>query len=176
MAFAVVSSEILRRSSFLATEQHIKVEATVTSQTQIPSTTVSPREVLKKYNVIAVVGISKNPEKDAYTVPEYMKEHGYKIIPVNPTADQILGEKAYKSLMDLPPDLAKQVELVDVFRPSEELPQVAQQVIEMRKKYGRPFAFWAQLGLENEEAKKMLSKNKIPYVMNACLRVVHKLL
>ncbi len=59
---------------------------------------------------------------------------------------------------------------------SEELPQVAAQVIEMRKKYGRPYAFWAQLGLENEEAKRMLSENKIPYVMNACLRVVHKLL
>ncbi len=105
-----------------------------------------------------------------------MKEHGYMIVPVNPTADEILGEKAYKSLMDLPPDLAKKVDIVDVFRPSEELPQVAQQVIEMRKTYGRPFAFWAQLGLENEEAKKMLSQSKIPYVMNACLRVVHKLL
>ena len=103
-----------------------------------------------------------------------MKEHGYTIIPVNPTADQILGEKAYKTLMDLPPDLAKQVDIVDVFRPSEELPQVAKQVVEMKAKYGRPLAFWAQLGLENEEAKKMLSENKIPYVMNACLRVVHK--
>lgn len=103
-----------------------------------------------------------------------MKEHGYKIIPINPTADQILGEKAYKTLMDLPPDLAKQVDIVDVFRPSEELPQVAKQVIEMKTKYGRPFVFWAQLGLESEEAKKMLSENKIPYVMNACLRVVHK--
>jgi uncharacterized protein len=122
-----------------------------------------------------VVGASKNPEKDAHTVPEYMKEHGYTIIPVNPTADQILGEKAYKTLLDLPQDLAKKIDVVDVFRPSEELPQVAQQVIELRKKYGRPFAFWAQLGLENEEAKKMLSKNNIPYVMNACLRVVHKL-
>jgi len=122
------------------------------------------------------VGASKSPDKEAYTVPAYMKEHGYTIVPVNPTADQILGEKAYKSLMDLPPDLAKKVDIVDVFRPSEELPQVAQQVIEMRKKYGRPYAFWAQLGLENEEAKKMLSNNKIPYVMNACLRVVHKLL
>jgi uncharacterized protein len=129
---------------------------------------------LKKYDVIAVVGASKNPEKEAYTVPAYMKEHGYTIIPVNPTADEILGEKAYKSLMDLPSSLAKKVELVDVFRPSEELPQVAQQVVEMQKKYGRPFAFWAQLGLENEEAKKMLSRNNIPYVMNACLRVVHK--
>ena len=103
-----------------------------------------------------------------------MKEHGYTVIPINPNADQILGEKAYKTLMDLPPDLAKQVDIVDVFRPSEELPQVAKQVVEMKTKYGRPFAFWAQLGLENEEAKKMLSENKIPYVMNACLRVVHK--
>ena len=103
-----------------------------------------------------------------------MKEHGYTIIPINPTADQILGEKAYKTLMDLPPDLAKKVDIVDVFRPSEELPQVAKQVVEMKTKYGRPFAFWAQLGLENEEAKKLLSENKIPYVMNACLRVVHK--
>src|SRR5947209_20520167 len=98
-----------------------------------------------------------------------MKEHGYTIIPVNPTADQILGEKAYKSLMDLPPDLAKKVDIVDVFRPSEELPQVAQQVIEMRKKYGRPYAFWPQLGLENEDAKKMLSNSKLPHVLNARL-------
>lgn len=121
-----------------------------------------------------MVGASKSPEKEAYTVPAYMKAHGYTIIPVNPTADQILGEKAYKSLLDIPPELAKQVDIVDVFRPSEELPQVAQQVVEMKNKYGRPFAFWAQLGLENDEAKKTLSKNNIPYVMNACLRVVHK--
>ena len=144
------------------------------SQTQVPRSTISPSDVLKKYKVIAVVGASKNPEKEAYTVPRYMQENGYKIIPVNPTADQILGEKAYPSLMEMPPDLAKQVELVDVFRPSEELPQVAQQVIEMRKKYGRPYVFWAQLGLTNDDAKRALSKNGIPYVMDACLRVVHR--
>ena len=144
------------------------------SQTKHPPATISPREILRKSDVIAVVGASKSPEKEAYTVPAYMKEHGYTIIPVNPTADQILGEKAYKTLMELPPDLAKKVDIVDVFRPSEELPQIAKQVVEMKAKYGRPFAFWAQLGLENEEAKKMLSENKIPYVMNACLRVVHK--
>ncbi len=129
---------------------------------------------MRKYRVIAVVGASKNPEKEANSVPKYMQENGYKIIPVNPTADQILGEKAYPSLKEIPPGLAGQVELVDVFRPSEELPQVAQQVIEMRKKYGRPFAFWAQLGLTNDEAKHALSKNGIPYVMDACLRVVHR--
>ncbi len=139
-----------------------------------PTATVSPREVLRKYKTIAVVGASKNPQKDAYTVPQYMKDHGYIIVPINPTADEIVGEKAYPSLADLPPDTAKRVDVVDVFRPSEELPQVAQQVVDFHRKYGRPFVFWAQLGLENDEAKQILSKNQIQYVMNACLRIVQK--
>ena len=139
-----------------------------------PSTTISPREVLRKYKTIAVVGASKNPTKDAYSVPEFMKAHSYKIIPVNPTADEIVGEKVYPSLMDLPAELASKVEIVDVFRPSEELAQVAQQVVDFHRKYGRPFVFWAQLGLENEEAKQILSKNQIPYIMNTCLRIVQR--
>lgn len=142
--------------------------------TKHPPATVSPRDTLRKYKTIAVVGASKNPSKDAYTVPEFMKAHGYKIVPINPTADEIVGEKAYPSLLDLPAELASKVEIVDVFRPSEELPQVAQQVVDFHKKYGRPFVFWAQLGLENEEAKQLLSENQIPYIMNACLRVVQK--
>jgi uncharacterized protein len=144
------------------------------SVTKAPSATVSPREVLRNYKTIAVVGASKNPQKDAYTVPQFMKDHGYKIIPINPTADEIVGEKAYPSLRELPSELASKVELVDVFRPSEELGQVAEQVVDMHRKYGRPFVFWAQLGLESEEAKQILSKNQIPYVMNACLRIVRK--
>jgi len=144
------------------------------SQTMTPSATVSPRETLRKYRVIAVVGASKNPEKDAFSVPQYMKEHGYRIIPVNPTADQIVGEKAYPSLSDIPTDLAKQVEIVDVFRPSEDLPKVAQQTADMKNRYGRPFVFWAQLGLENDEAKRLLSENGIQYVMNDCVRAAHR--
>jgi len=144
------------------------------SVTMTPSTTISPHDVLRKYKTIVVVGASKNPAKDAYTVPQFMKDHGYKIIPVNPTADEIVGEKAYPSLMDLPAELASKVEIVDVFRPSEELPQVAQQVVDFHRKYGRPFVFWAQLGLENEEAKQILAKNKVPYIMNACLRIVQR--
>lgn len=144
------------------------------SLTKAPSTTVSPRETLRKYKIIAVVGASKSPDKDANSVPQYMKDHGYTIIPINPTADVIVGEKVHKSLAELPPDLAKKVEVVDVFRPSEELPQIATQVAGMRERYGTPHVFWAQLGLENEEAKQILAKKKIPYIMNACLRVVHK--
>ena len=139
-----------------------------------PSATISPHDALRKYKTIAVIGASKNPSKDANTVPQFMKDHGYTVIPVNPTADEIAGEKVYPSLMDLPADLASKVDIVDVFRPSEELPQVARQVVDFHQKYGRPFVFWAQLGLENEEAKQILAKNQIPYIMNACLRVVQR--
>ena len=139
-----------------------------------PSTTVSPRDVLRQYKTIAVVGASKNPTKDAYTVPWFMKDHGYKIIPINPTAEEIIGEKCYPTLMAMPGELASTVEIVDVFRPTEELPQVARQVVEFHQRYGRPYVFWAQLGLEDEEAKQILAKNQIPYIMNACLRVVQR--
>jgi len=136
------------------------------------SSTVSPVEVMRRYRVIAVVGASKNPAKEAHTVPLYLKGEGYRLIPINPSADEILSEKAYPSLSGLPGSLANQVEVVEVFRPSEELPEVARQVVEMRKDHQRPYVFWSQLGLENEEAKEILNGNGVPYVMNACMRVV----
>jgi len=137
------------------------------------SATVSPVEVMRANRVIAVVGASKNPEKEAHTVPAYLREHGYRVIPINPTADTIFGERAYPSLASLPDQLAKEVEVVEVFRPSGELPEVARQVVEMSKKHGRRYVFWSQTGLENDEAKAILSGGKVPYVMNACMRVVH---
>jgi uncharacterized protein len=138
--------------------------------------TVQPADVMRKYKVIAVVGASKNPEKEAFTVPAYLKEHGYTIIPVNPTADSVNGLKAYPTLAEIPGELAREVEVVDVFRPSEELPQVARQVVEMKRKTGRPFVFWGQLGLENDDAKKILADAKVDYVMDQCMRVVHRLM
>jgi predicted CoA-binding protein len=136
--------------------------------------TVDPVDVMRKYKVIAVVGASKNPEKDAYSVPAYLRERGYTIIPVNPTTDNIDGEKTYHSLAEIPQELAEKVEVVDVFRPSEEFPQVADQVAQMKKRAGRPFVFWGQLGLENEEAKKILAAVGVDYVMDKCMRVEHQ--
>jgi len=136
--------------------------------------TVDPVDVLRKYRVIAVVGASKNPEKDAYSIPAYLRERGYTIIPVNPTTDSIDGQKTYPSLAEIPPDLAGKVEVVDVFRPSEELPQVAEQVAQMKKRTGRPFVFWGQLRLENEEAKKILAAAGVDYVMDKCMKVEHQ--
>jgi predicted CoA-binding protein len=138
--------------------------------------TVQPADVLRKYKVVAVVGASKNPEKEAFTVPLYMQQHGYTVIPINPTADSINGVKAYPSLAEVPAEVAGRVEVVEVFRPSEELPDVARQVLEMKRKTGRPFVLWAQLGLENEDAKRILQSAGIEFVMNACMRTQHQLL
>ena len=98
------------------------------------SSSVSPTEVINKYRYVAVVGASKSPEKEAFTVPAYLQKNGFKIVPINPTADSIHGEKAFPSLSALPDDVARKVELVEVFRPSEELLQVAAQVAEMKKR------------------------------------------
>lgn len=141
----------------------------------VVSSTVVPKDVINGYRFVAVVGASKSPKKEAYTVPAYLQQHGFKIVPINPTADVIHGEKAYPSLSSLPDDVARKVEVVEVFRPSEELLQVAAQVVEMKKKTGRPFVLWAQQGIESEEAKKTLSSGGVDYVMDACMRTVHQL-
>jgi uncharacterized protein len=128
---------------------------------------------MKTARTIAVVGASKNPGKDAHLIPVFLKEHGYRIVPINPTASEIFGEKTFPDLLSLPDDIASQVDAVEVFRPSEELPEVARNVVELSKRHGRKYVFWAQAGLENDEAKKILDEAGIPFVMNACMRVVY---
>jgi len=138
--------------------------------------TVNPTEVMRRYKVIAVIGASKNPEKEAFTVPAYLHQHGYTIIPVNPTTDTVNGMKSYASLAEIPSELAKKVDVVEVFRPPEEFPEVARQVAKMKEKTGRPYVFWGQLGLENDEAKKILAEAKVDYVMDKCMRVEHQMM
>jgi len=140
----------------------------------MPKSTVTPADVMRNHRVIAVVGASKNPEKEAFTVPAYLLQHGYTIIPVNPTTDSVNGLKSYPSLADIPLELAKKVEVVEVFRPSEEFPEVARQVVKMKERTGKSLVFWGQLGLENEEAKKILGDARIDYVMDKCMRVEHQ--
>lgn len=138
------------------------------------SSNVDISEVVNRYNVVAVVGASKNPEKDAHTVPAYLKEHGFTVIPINPTADAVLGLKAYPSLSSLPGELARTVDIVDVFRPSEELADIASQTAEMKRVTGRPFVFWAQLGIQNEAARDILTRAAVGFVMDSCIRTAHQ--
>ena len=132
---------------------------------------MDPVEVLKRYRTVAVVGASRDPSKWAHIVPKYLKEHGYRIIPINPTASEILGEKAYKSLMEVPDE----VEVVEVFRPSEEVPKIVEEVIQRKRARGDVKVLWLQLGITaDEESKKKLKETGIALVENACMMETHQ--
>lgn len=129
------------------------------------------REALKRLlqgaRTIAVVGMSKNPEKDAHTVPRYLLEHGYRVIPVNPTAPEILGQKCYPSLREVPGP----IDIVDVFRPSEDVPPVMDDAIAVHAK-----ALWMQLGIAHPQAAAKGRAAGLTVVEDRCIRVDHGML
>jgi predicted CoA-binding protein len=89
------------------------------------------RKILTECKTIAVVGLSREPEKESYRVAEYMMKHGYRIIPVNPFTDEVLDEKSYKSLLDIPAEIQREIDIVDVFRRSEDVPPVVEQAAKL---------------------------------------------
>ena len=127
-------------------------------------------EILKRYKIVAVVGLSRDSSKDSYRVAEYLKSHGFRIVPVNPFVDEVLGEKSYKSLLDLPADVLKAIEIVDIFRPAIEVSSIVEQVIRLKELYGAPYVVWMQLGIVNEEAAKMARRASLIVVMDKCMR------
>ena len=131
------------------------------------------RETLKKYKVIAVVGLSKERGKDSHRVSAYLQQHGYRIIPVNPFADEVLSEKSYGSLLDIPPELAKTVEVIDIFRRTEDVPSIVEQAFKLKALYGRLFVVWMQLGIVNEQATAVARRVGLIVVMDKCLMVEH---
>ncbi|HEV8421108.1 MAG TPA: CoA-binding protein [Actinomycetota bacterium] len=121
-----------------------------------------PKTILRRSKVIAVVGISRYPHKEAGRVPMQMQMSGYRIIPVNPYADVLLGEKVYRRLEDIP----EPVDLVNVFRPSAETPEVVRQAVAIGAK-----AVWLQLGISSDEAMRIANEAGIDYVENRCIAV-----
>ncbi|MBT0159691.1 CoA-binding protein [Candidatus Bathyarchaeota archaeon A05DMB-2] len=130
-------------------------------------------EILTKYRTVAVVGLSREPEKESFRVSAYLKKHGFRIIPVNPFADEILGEKSYKSLMDIPPEIQKTIEVIEVFRPAKDVPPIVAQAIKLKQIFGKPYVVWMQLGIVNEEAAEMAKKAGLTVVMDKCMMVEH---
>jgi hypothetical protein len=128
------------------------------------------KSILEKHKTIAVVGLSTDPAKYSHKVAKYMKTNGYRIIPINPFADVILGEKCYKSLLDVP----ENIEIVDIFRPAEDVPPIVDQAIELKQKLGNPQIIWMQLGIVNEEAAKRARDAGLTVVMNKCMMKEHK--
>lgn len=117
-------------------------------------------KILSTYDTITVVGASANTAKAANEVPAYMQEHGWRIIPVNPTAQEIVGETVYPTLADVP----EQVGLVDVFRPGPECAEVARQAVA-----AGATALWLQLGIRSDEAREIAESAGLLYVEDRCL-------
>jgi predicted CoA-binding protein len=132
------------------------------------------KEILTKYKTIAVVGLSKKPSKDSHRVSAYLKAHGFRVIPVNPFANEILGEKSYNSLLDIPPEIQKTIEVVDVFRPSEDVSPIVEQVVKLKTKYGKPHVVWMQLDIVNEQAAEAAKKAGLTVVMDRCIMIEHE--
>jgi predicted CoA-binding protein len=132
------------------------------------------KEILIKYKTVAVVGLSREPDKDSYRVSAYLKKHGFRIVPVNPFADEVLGEKSYKSLLDIPAEIQKSIEIVDVFRPAKDVPPIVEQAVKLKEMHGKPYVVWMQLGIVNEQAAETAKKAGLAVVMDKCMMVERK--
>lgn len=129
----------------------------------------TPREILSTATTIAVVGASRDPGKSAYSVPRALQAHGYRIIPVNPFADELYGERVYRTLAEI----SEPIDIVDVFRPSAEAAGVARQAIAVGAG-----AVWLQQGIVSDEARRLAAEAGIDYVEDLCIaveRALHQL-
>ncbi len=126
----------------------------------------SAREILERATTIAVVGASRDPNKAGGSVPAGLQDRGFRIIPVNPYADELFGERVYRSLADVP----EQIDLVDVFRPSRDAADIARQAVAIGAK-----ALWLQLDIRSEEARQIAEAAGIDYVEDECTAVVSAL-
>ncbi|MBI4794783.1 MAG: CoA-binding protein [Deltaproteobacteria bacterium] len=121
-------------------------------------------EIIKNYRVVAVVGLSTDPGRPSYRVAEYLQQHGFRIIPVNPGCQEILGEKCYPSLRDIP----FPIEVVDIFRKVEAIPAIVEEAIQVGAK-----AVWMQLDLVEPESAQKARDAGLQVVMDRCLKVEH---
>jgi predicted CoA-binding protein len=123
------------------------------------------KEILLSTKTIASVGLSSNPAKVSYGVGEYLRSQGYRVIPVNPTADELLGEKSYPDLESIP----EKIDVVQVFRRPEDVPPIVESAIKVGAK-----VVWMQEGIVNEEAAQMAREVGLQVVMDACMRATHQ--
>ena len=125
------------------------------------------KNILSKYKSIAMVGVSKDPKKTSTIVMKYMQDYGFKVYPVNPSAkgEKILGEKVYAKVTDI----NKNIDIVDVFRPSSEAYGIAEDAVKIGAK-----VLWLQLGIRDQKAKKLVEENKMEYVENKCTKMEYQ--
>lgn len=126
------------------------------------------RRILNDCRVIAVVGLSANWHRPSFFAAKYMQEHGYRVIPVNPQYQEVLGEKCYASLRDLPANLADKVDMVDVFRKTADVLPIAEDAVAIGAR-----VLWQQLGVRNEAAADLARARGLESVMDRCVKIEH---
>jgi len=122
------------------------------------------KKLLEESRVIAIVGLSPDEQKASNVVAVYLMAHGYRVIPVNPSHAEILGQKSYPSLSDVP----EKIDIVDIFMKAENVLPVVGEAIKLA-----PKAIWLQLGIVNEEARKLVESTNIPFFMDQCIKQQH---
>ena len=126
----------------------------------------SPEEILRGTRTIAVVGASRDPDKAGGSVPAGLQRRGFRIIPINPYADELFGERVYRSLLEVP----DKVDLVDVFRPAADTPAIARQAAQIGAK-----ALWLQLDIRSKESRRIAEAAGMDYVEDQCTAVISAL-
>ena len=126
----------------------------------------SSQEILERATTIAVVGASRDPNKAGGSVPFGLQQRGFRIIPINPFADELFGERAYRSLSEVP----DKIDIVDVFRPSRDAAEIARQAVAVGAK-----AVWLQLDIRSDEARRIAEAAGLDYVEDSCMAVVASL-
>ena len=125
------------------------------------------KDILSKYRSIAMIGVSNDHTKASTIVMKYMQKYGFKVYPVNPSAkgQKILGEEVFEKITDI----KDKIDIVDVFRPSKEVPAIAEDTIKIGAK-----VLWLQLGIKSEEAKKLMETNNVEYIENKCTKMEYQ--
>ena len=124
-----------------------------------------PETIVKEAETVAVVGLSNDPEKYSHEVGSYLKEQGYRIIPVNPTEEEVIGERAYDTVDQIP----ERIDVVDVFLPPEKTSEIAEDAVRAGAK-----ALWLQEGIENAETRRIAEEGGLAYVEDRCMRKTHE--
>lgn len=128
--------------------------------------------LLEIAETIAVIGCSTNEYRTSHHIARYLQEQGFTIIPIHPDYDEVLGEKAYDSILDLQDDI--KVDIVDIFRDSDYTAEMVDEVIQWSRRTGQKPVVWTQLGVSSNEAKQMAEKAGLRYVEEKCLMVEHR--
>lgn len=123
------------------------------------------KDLFNHVKTIAVVGLSDNPDRPSYEIAAYLQSQGFKIIPVNPNATEILGERCYPDLRSI----ATKVELVNVFRRAQDCPSIAKEAVHLK-----PLCLWLQSGIVSPESEKIARAAHVPFIMDRCIKVVHR--